>query len=273
MRNVQRAMALAALAAGVSFASLAWAQGSAPSNQAPNQENATVKTDPGFKANGQINTGKETQAPSSSTEVINIPSPEESRKATLMPDPKDPAPGKPTVQSGSNGGGAGAPQKAESQQAIGGPLAAGASAGDGGNQASASGSQQGSSASTTGLAPAENANWPIASTGQTAPAKFSERNDILDRTPIMALPMRLSDQDRARIFKDVMADKSQPSADAAKLKPADELSTELAFNDMHPLPQSLSDIDWIKKLDYVKSKDKVFLVEPSTRIVVDQFTQ
>src|ERR1043165_6720835 len=149
MRNVQRAVALAALAAGVSLTALAWAQGSAPSNQAPNQENATVKTNPGFDQSGKINPGQEHQVPSSSTQKIDIPSPEESRKATMMPDSKDPAPGKPTVQSGSNSGGAGAPQKAESQQAIGGPLAAGASACDGGNQASASGSQQGSSASTT----------------------------------------------------------------------------------------------------------------------------
>src|ERR1041384_1599400 len=122
MRNVQRAVALAALAAGVSFAALAWAQGSAPNNQAPNQENATVKTNPGFDQSGKLNPGQEHQVPSSSTQKIDIPSPAESQRAIMMPDPKDPAPGKPTAQSGSSGAADGG-QQAESQKAIGGPLA------------------------------------------------------------------------------------------------------------------------------------------------------
>ncbi len=35
---------------------------------------------------------------------------------------------------------------------------------------------------------------PIGSFGQTIPAKFSKRNDILDHVPIMAIPLPLSDR-------------------------------------------------------------------------------
>jgi len=104
------------------------------------------------------------------------------------------------------------------------------------------------------------------------PAKFSSRNDILDRTPIMAWPQPLSDQQRQRIYQAVMADKSPPATGADALTPAGELSTDQALNGMHSLPASLGDIDAVKRLQYVKGKDKVLLVEPSTRTVVEQIT-
>jgi hypothetical protein len=111
---------------------------------------------------------------------------------------------------------------------------------------------------------------PIGATGQTMPAKFSSRNDILDRTPIMAWPQMLSDQERQRIYRAVMADKLQPAGNADALTPASELSTKQALNEMHQLPTSLGDIDVVKRLKYVKGKSKVLLVNPSTRIVVEQ---
>jgi len=41
---------------------------------------------------------------------------------------------------------------------------------------------------------------------------------------------------------------------------------------MHPLPESLAAIDGLRGLKYVKGKDKVLLVRPSTGIVVDEVT-
>ena len=67
-----------------------------------------------------------------------------------------------------------------------------------------------------------------------------------------------------------MADKSQPAADADTLQPASELSTSQALNDMHALPESVSGISGVNQLKYLKAKTKVLLVEPSTRIVVDE---
>jgi hypothetical protein len=102
------------------------------------------------------------------------------------------------------------------------------------------------------------------------PAKFSKRNDVLDRTPMMAWPQPLSDQDRQRIYEAAMADKSTAAAGADALMPASQLSTDQALNGMHPLPESLGNIETVKRLKYVKGKNKVLLVEPSTRIVVEE---
>ena len=102
------------------------------------------------------------------------------------------------------------------------------------------------------------------------PAKFSARNDTLDRVPIMALPLGLSDQDRQRIYQAAMADKTPAATDAAQLAPAGELDTNQALNETHPLPASVRGIPGVQTLGYVKTKNKVFLVEPATRIVVDE---
>ena len=111
---------------------------------------------------------------------------------------------------------------------------------------------------------------PIGATGQTMPAKFSQRNDILDRVPVMGLPLPLSDDDRARIYRAAMADQPLPAEDAARLAPASELTINQALNEIHPLPQSVRGIPGVARLGYIKTKDKVFLVEPDTRIVVDE---
>jgi hypothetical protein len=113
---------------------------------------------------------------------------------------------------------------------------------------------------------------PIGSFGQTIPAKFSKRNDTLDRVPTMAIPLPLSDQQRKQIYDAVMADKAQPVADADTLKPASELSPDQALSGMHPLPESVHSIDGVARLYFVKAKDKVLLVEPATRTVVGQIT-
>jgi hypothetical protein len=86
----------------------------------------------------------------------------------------------------------------------------------------------------------------------------------------MALPLPLSDQQRSQIFDAVMAENSPPVAGADALKPASELSTDQALNGMRPLPESLRGIDGLAKLQYVKAKNKILLVEPSTRTVVEE---
>jgi hypothetical protein len=135
----------------------------------------------------------------------------------------------------------------------------------------APGPQSANANTTTGAAsPITASSAPIGATGQTMPAKFSARNDILDRVPIMALPIPLSDQDRQRIYQAVMADKTPAAEDAAELAPATELNVNQALNETHPLPASVRGIRGVQQLGYVKTKNKVFLVEPATRIVVDE---
>ena len=131
----------------------------------------------------------------------------------------------------------------------------------------------GAAQSTTGagnsIAPAAPPG-PIGATVQTMPAKFSKRNDLLDHLPIMAWPLRLSDEQQRQIVQAVMADKAQAVAGADALRPADSLSAEQAAQGMNPLPASLGAIDGLQKLDFVKGRKKVLLVEPATRIVVDE---
>lgn len=112
---------------------------------------------------------------------------------------------------------------------------------------------------------------PIGATIQTMPAKFSRRNDLLDHMPMMAWPLRLNEQQRQQIYQAVMADKSTPAAGADALKPASALAFG-QLQEMHPLPQGIAGIDGLQGLKYVKGKDKVLLVRPSTGIVVDQVT-
>ena len=124
---------------------------------------------------------------------------------------------------------------------------------------------------TTGAAsPGMQAPGPIGATGQTMPAKFSQRNDILDRVPITALPLPLNNDDRARIYRAAMADRTPLAEDAGQLAPAGELTINQALHEVHPLPESVRGISGMARLGYIKTKNKVFLVEPDTRIVVDE---
>src|SRR5215475_2670764 len=86
------------------------------------EESATVPTDPAFKADtGQINPGVQKPLPSQSSEVTNIPTPEEARRALLTPISKQPSvgdtPSPPRPEAQTVGGPS---TKRESQNAIGG---------------------------------------------------------------------------------------------------------------------------------------------------------
>ncbi len=256
------------------------------------QEMPTVTTNPGFKpGTGQINPGETLAAPSSSIDIRKIPSHAEAVAALMsaddpvsalgaeVPKPANSANTQATENKTISPPGAGDVTTAtQGQAAIGGPMSPGASSGGGSNGPAPAGgppaAAQGASA-TTGVgsrAADPHRPGPIGATGQTLPAKFSSRNDVLDRLPIMAWPQRLTDQERQQIFQAVMADKAQAAANADALGPASELSTEQALTGMHALPDSVSGIGTLKKLAYVKGKTKVLLVEMSTRIVVDEIT-
>jgi hypothetical protein len=248
------------------------------------EQSATVPTDPGFKPDtGQINPGVEEQAPTQSTEIVNIPTPEESRAALMMPISKQPSAGTMPTEPRPELPSATAPKhtqiehapktQRESQNAAGGPEGLTTA----GSTPVSNGSTDAPSASvTTGKGSSASSepppSGPIGSVGETIPAKFSRRNDILDRTPIMAWPLPLSDEQRKQIYDAVMAEKSQPVAGADALQPASELSPNQALNGMRPLPEIVRGIDGASRLYYIKAKDKVLLIEPNVRTVVGQIT-
>lgn len=257
---------------------------------APLRAQDTIKTNPGFNPDtGQINPGDTKAAPSFSTDIRKIPTHAEALAALRAFDDPTPALGAEAPQPAPSGnnktvsptGGSGDPTTAtQGQAAIGGPLSPGASAGGNAPAGSAASSSDQSAAASGDPAPRETQGGrpasaakkqgPIGATGQTMPSKFSERNDVLDRLPIMALPLKLSDEERTQIYKAVMADKEQASPDADKLTAASELSPDQALTGMHPFPGSVSGIEALNKLAYVKGKSKVLLVVPTTRTVVDE---
>jgi len=197
-------------------------------------------TNPGLVPNtGQINSGVAKQPSSQSSDLTNIPTPEEARAALMAPISRQPSTGD----------------------------ASSATTGTGGANANA-----GPQPSDANAAAEPPPSGPIGSFGQTIPAKFSKRNDTLDHVSTMGIPLPLSDQQRKQIYDAVMADKAAPVADADALKPASELSPDQARDGMHPLPENVRGIDGVARLYFVKTKGKVLLVEPATRSVVGQIT-
>ncbi len=204
-------------------------------------------TQPGFVPDtGQINPGHAAQPWSNAPPLAQNqqPAQEDARAALMTPDNGAPSAGQSTGQ------GAGTAQA---------------------TPPAPNGGGQPSSGNASSAAPSAGPSGPIGATIQTMPAKFSHRNDVLDHMPVMAWPLPLNAQQRQQIYKAVMADNSSPVAEAAKLKPANALAFEQR-RDMHPLPESLAAIDGLQGLKYVKGKDKVLLVRPSTGIVVDEVT-
>ena len=222
-------------ASGIAIAAtlaLAWLSISVPVRA---EDTATQPTNPGFIPNtGQINPGTAQQPSSQSTDFANIPTPEEARAALMAPISRQPSTGD----------------------------ASAATTGSAGVQ----------SPGSVGAVNEPPPFGPIGSVGQTVPAKFSKRNDTLDRVPTMALPLPLTDEQRKQIYDAVIADNSQPVAGADALKPASELSPNQALNGMKPLPESVRGIDGVSRLYYLRAKGKVLLIEPATRTVVGQIT-
>ena len=207
------------------------------------EERPSARVDPGFNPDtGQINEGVSKQPPSQASITIPVPTPQQTLAAKMTPIPTQPSAGdNPTAVIELS------------------PV-----------QTTGSGNNDNPSGAGANAPPPAG---PIGSTGETIPAKYSKRNDILDRTPILALPLNLDQSQRQQIFQAAMADKAPAANNADALNPASQLSTDQALNGLHPLPQGLQDIELLKKYKYVKGKDKVLLVEPSTRIVVDQMTK
>lgn len=201
------------------------------------QDQPARPINPGLDPNtGQINPGAAPHPSSQLADFSNIPTPEEARAALMQPISRQP------------------------------------STGDAQTITTGSGGQQAPTANASGASNEPPPSGPIGSFGQTIPAKFSKRNDILDHVPTMAIPLPLTEEQRTQIYDAAMADKSQPVAGAEALKPASELSPNQALNGMRPLPESVRGIDSVSHLYFIKAKDKVLLIEPATRTVVDQIT-
>jgi hypothetical protein len=198
------------------------------------QDGYTKQADPGFVPNtGQINPGVPEQGASQSHEGV-IRSPQQAARAALMA-----------------------------------PISTQASTGE--TPANNARPQPETGAPGTSAAPPPSG--PIGSIGQTIPAKFSARNNTIDHVPTMAWPLWLTDQQQHQIFQAVMADDTKPTPGADALVPSSMLTIDQALNGTHPLPASVSNIAGLGGLTYMKTEKRVLLVEPQTRVVVDEVSQ
>ena len=124
-----------------------------------------------------------------------------------------------------------------------------------------------SEAGTENTAAAQNpqAQDPVMQNPQTTPSKYSERNAALDKLPIMARPVPLTDAQRRRIYTSVSETKPEPASEA--VEPAHTLSADVA---LHPLPKKITEeIPALGNLHYAKFANKVLLVRAPNRIVID----
>jgi hypothetical protein len=99
---------------------------------------------------------------------------------------------------------------------------------------------------------------------QTVPAKFSEGNAALDKRPIMAFPLTLSDEQKRKILAAIHA--AAPDTPVANIAPklTEELPVSVA---LHELPPAVNDLG-VSELKYVRVSDGILLVRPANRIVV-----
>lgn len=106
-------------------------------------------------------------------------------------------------------------------------------------------------------------------TGQTAPAKFSEKNANLAEYSIMGYPVQLNNEQKHAIWQAVGGEQAKDTASAEGKTIFAEVGVFLPNNvDAQPLPDQLNaQIPQLSGLKYVKADDKVLLVAPSNGIV------
>lgn len=102
---------------------------------------------------------------------------------------------------------------------------------------------------------------------QTVPAKYSERNNMLDELPTMAFPLPLTDEQRQRIRAAV----SKVPAESANTGLAELLPNSV---NVRELPADLTQgIPAMRNLAYVRTADKILLVSPANRIVIGEIPE
>ena len=101
----------------------------------------------------------------------------------------------------------------------------------------------------------------------TIPSTVSQRNAQLDNIPIMARGPALTDVQRKLIVEHVMA-AGGPAASTTDSFPTAELPANV---DMHPWPADIvGQVPDLRDTKYVKLSDKILVVQPDNRIVVEE---
>ena len=85
---------------------------------------------------------------------------------------------------------------------------------------------------------------------QTVPAKFSQRNDAIDKTPIMAMPLGLTDAQKKKIADSIkLADKP---VQTTRAKPAEELPWTIMIHDLpNAATEDMPDVKYVRTPDRI----------------------
>lgn len=131
------------------------------------------------------------------------------------------------------------------------------------NEASQPGTQQQGAPFTEGRLTAPGA--PQES--QDAPAKFSGKNDEIDKTPIMAYPIPLNDEQKRAIAQHL----SQTPVSNITAKPSEEIPATLALQE---LPQELAaGMPTVRDYKFLHLSDRILIVNPRESIVVGEIAK
>lgn len=105
-----------------------------------------------------------------------------------------------------------------------------------------------------------------AADGQTVPAKFSKRNNALDKLPIMAYPLTLNDEQR-RAIRDSVRAAAKPVVNI-EARVTEELPNSVQAYD---LPEAIvAAMPSVRGFKYVPLKDKILLIYAPNMIVVGE---
>ncbi len=116
----------------------------------------------------------------------------------------------------------------------------------------------------------DSAGWPIGSTQQTAPSTVSARNAELDKAPIAALQLPLSDAQKKLIVESVSQSPISPDAERVgkvglgnfvSNSPANVRSSDFSSDLKTQIPVA-------KHYKFVKGEKLVFIIDPVTEVVV-----
>jgi len=140
------------------------------------------------------------------------------------------------------------------------------------NEASQPGTQQNGEALVGGKLAA-----PGAPQGrQDEPAKTSARNDALDKTPIMAYPLALTDEQKRAIYQRLtqggepgLSGGAAPASNITA-KPSEQVPATLALQELPP--EMAASMPSVADYKFLRLQDKILVVNPRESIVVGEIT-
>jgi hypothetical protein len=111
---------------------------------------------------------------------------------------------------------------------------------------------------------------PPGSSPETVPAKFSSKNDALDKLPAMTRPFPLSDAQRRDVYAQATAAAGKADTGVNGGGPMPAGSELPAGIEIRALPEALTDaVPGLRGTKFAVRGDKVLLVQAPNRIVLD----